>query len=317
MFKFFKIRKANRPDAVEPQSAFAWFKHLTSEIIGTIWISLALAGLSILISGKPLESFFLLHNVIVGFFAGFIVVGSCLMIFARWSVDLNPSVTLYRWINGTNSSKYAFAKILSQIIGCILAGLIIWVIGYATNNKNASNLSISSLTAANKDFLDFNNLKNGASITNAIVSGSLWIFFGEMVMTSILLFPIFSPRIDSKYRDLFIFFIISLSVWMGILQGSAAINPARGFSQQLPDLFFGLKNDSSAMKNLEGTTWQGNFNIGKIDLISATIAMILGDLCAPIFYAIIQGLTEKYFNNWNNAIINFRNQKAQDFIKKQ
>ncbi|WP_406614908.1 aquaporin [Mycoplasmopsis hyopharyngis] len=314
MFKFFKIKSIDRLNANEPQNKKAWAKHLASEFIGTIWISLALAGLSILIAGKPLEKFFLLHNVIVGFFAGFVVVGSCLMIFARWSVDLNPAVTLYRWLNATNTSKYAFTKILMQIAGAIVTGILIWVIGYFANGKDASNLAISSIVAAEKDFLEFNNLKNSKPIV-AISSGTAWIFFGEMVMTAILLFPIFSPRIEDKYRDLLIYFIISLSVWMGILQGSAAINPARGFAQQIPDLFFGIKNQSTSMSSLNGTSWANDKKIAQYDLISATLAMVLGDLCAPFFYAVVQGLTEKYFNNWNNNIINYKNKKMQDYIK--
>lgn len=314
MFKFFKIKSIDRLNANEPQSKKAWAKHLISEFIGTIWISLALAGLSILINGKPLEKFFLLHNVIVGFFAGFVVVGSCLMIFARWSVDLNPSVTLYRWLNATNTSKYAFTKILMQIAGAIVTGILIWVIGYFANGKNASNLAISTLAAAEKDFLEFNNLKKSKPIV-AISSGTAWIFFGEMVMTAILLFPIFSPRIEDKYRDLFIYFIISLSVWMGILQGSAAINPARGFAQQIPDLFFGIKEQSTSMSALNGTMWANDKKVAQYDLIFATLAMVLGDLCAPFFYAVVQGLTEKYFNNWNNNIINYKNKKMQDYIK--
>lgn len=301
MFNYFKFKKSQREEALQPKDSITWIKHITSEIIGTIWISLALAGLSILINGKALETYFLLHNVIVGFFAGFIVVGSCLFIFGRWSVDLNPSVTIYRMINGKNTVLYGFIKLLCQLIGAIIAGLIIYVIGESTNHGNAANISISTIVAAEKDFLGYNNSGN-----RALIDGSLWIFFGEMIMTSVLLFSIFSPRIDAKYRDLLILFIISLSVWMGILQGSAAINPARGLAQQIPDLFFGIRVKSIA-----------NIKIPEkalLDLVLATVMMILGGLFAPFFYALIQGFTEKYFNNWINGIIQFKNHQKDNLI---
>lgn len=311
MFNYFKYTKAKREHAEQPKNAKTWTAHMFSELIGTIWISLGLAGLSILINGKALESKFLLSNVIVGFFAGFIIVGSCLFIFARWSCDLNPSVTIYRWINGTNTSLYAILKIIMQMIGGILAGLIIYGIGYATNNGaewRASNLAISAAASANKDFLEFNNAGK-----QAIIGGSLWIFFGEMVMTAILLFPIFSPRFEAKYRDLMILFIISLSVWMGILQGSAAINPARGLAQQVPDLFFGIKEGSSAsiqadLSHLHGVPQR------YADLYSATAAMMVGDFLAPFFYALVQGFTDKCGVPFINGAIQFKNNKMQNMI---
>lgn len=310
IFKYYRGSK-NRNLAEQPKNKKTWIIHLISEFIGSIWISLGLAGLSILVNGTALETKFLLHNIIVGFFAGFIIVGSCLFIFGRWSCDLNPSVTIYRWLNGTNTTKYAILKIIIQMLGGIAAGLIIYGIGYSTNNGasgNASNLAISSTVSANKDFLSFNNQGD-----QALIGGSLWIFFGEMVMTAILLFPIFSPRFEAKYRDLMILFIISLSVWLGILLGSAAINPARGLAQQVPDLFFGIKSGSSANKQVISGNLDSNKQMA--DLLSATFMMILGDLCAPLFYAIVQGFSDLYVNPFVNRVIGFKNFKSQNMIK--
>ncbi|WP_027120900.1 aquaporin [Mycoplasmopsis lipofaciens] len=304
MFKFFKIKKEERLQANEPQYKKAWVTHMLSELIGSIWISLGLAGLSIIIQNKPLEVY-LLHNVIVGFFAGFIIVGSCLFIFGRWSVDLNPVVTLYRWLNGTNTTRYAFIKIFFQLIGGIIAGLIIYGIGHFTSDLNFANFYISPANSSNKDFIVSNNISNPYKMDlngtiNQLMPGTFWILFVELVISMILLFPIFSPRIDNKYRDLFIMLIISFDVWMGILAGSAAINPIRGLAQQVPTLFFDM-NKMSHFKQQ--------------DILLGTLAMIIGDLLAPFVYALFQGWTEKYFNNWILKAINFKNHKIDDYVK--
>ncbi|MCU9940027.1 hypothetical protein NW739_04925 [Mycoplasmopsis felis] len=82
-------------------------------------------------------------------------------------------------------------------------------------------------------------------------------------MTAVLLFPIFSPNINGKYRDLFIMFIISMSVWMGILGGSAAINPFRGLAQQLPLLVFeDLSNGTEQIKK-----WLIRFHLKQILMV--------------------------------------------------
>ncbi|MBW0596907.1 hypothetical protein [Mycoplasmopsis anatis] len=112
-------------------------------------------------------------------------------------------------------------------------------------------------------------------------------------MTAILLFPIFSPNINDKYRDLMIMFIISLSVWMGILGGSAAINPARGLAQQLPYLFNAAHTGASVTNSF----------------IGGTIAMTLGSSLAPIFYLFIQGVTQKYVNPFVVYCIKFKNNR--------
>lgn len=300
MFQVFKIK--NRVDSQYPKNTVVWTKHLLSELIGTIWLSLSLAGLSIFIKDKVLEHHVFLHNVIVGFYAGFIAVGSALFIFVRWSCDLNPAVTIYRWINGQNTTTYAFAKIIMQFAGAIVAGLIIYGIGKTTSSSQASNSAISALASAKKDFISAND--------DSLWAGGLWIFFGEMVMTAILLFPIFSPRISNKYRDLMIMFVISLSVWMGILLGTAAINPARGLAQQVPDLFFGINNGSTSFKQS-----LGNLSLAKNDLAFATAAMMLGGLIAPIFYGLIQGITQRYINNMIVNLINFKNNKHNEMKK--
>lgn len=292
IFDFFKFTKKRRQNTQEPANKQTWIKHAISEFIGTIFISMGLAGLSIYVGNKQIENLFLLHYTIVGFFAGFIVVGLCLFFFLRWSCDLNPAVTLTRYLNGTNTGRYALMKFAMQVLGMFAAAGIIYAIGINTSTTGMPNLPILADVAAGKAF---DNVKS-----DDVMAGSTWIFFTELVMTAILLFPIFSPNINDKYRDLMIMFIISLSVWMGILGGSAAINPARGLAQQLPYLF----NAAST-----GATVSNSF-------IGGTVAMTLGSSLAPVFYLFIQGITQKYVNPFVVYCIKFKNDRNNNMTTK-
>lgn len=292
IFDFFKFTKKRRQNTQEPANKQTWIKHAISEFIGTIFISMGLAGLSIYVGNKQIENLFLLHYTIVGFFAGFIVVGLCLFFFLRWSCDLNPAVTLTRYLNGTNTGRYALMKFAMQVLGMFAAAGIIYAIGMNTSTTGMPNEPILADVAAGKAF---DNVKS-----DDVMAGSTWIFFTELVMTAILLFPIFSPNINDKYRDLIIMFIISLSVWMGILGGSAAINPARGLAQQLPYLF----NAAST-----GATVSNSF-------IGGTIAMTLGSSLAPVFYLFIQGITQKYVNPFVVYCIKFKNNRNNNMTTK-
>ncbi|MEE3928062.1 aquaporin [Mycoplasmopsis ciconiae] len=303
VFEFFKYKKEDRKYAQEPNAKKYWYIHALSEIIGTVFLCLGLAGLSIYVKGQQIEHLFLIHNVIVGFFAGFIIVGLCLFIFLRYSCDLNPAVTLLRWMNGTNTTKYALMKIAMQIVGLVLAVGIIYGIGSATTNANdLVNNPIQALKSTEKLFENFQPISHNAKL----VTGGFLIFFIELVMTAILLFPIFSPNINNKYRDLMILFIISMSVWMGILGGTAAINPVRGLAQQLPTLVF--QNNLLANKQILES------------VIIGTVAMVLGDTLAPVFYLFVQGITQKYVNPFIVNTIKFknnRNEHMRDFSDEQ
>ncbi|CAM9122324.1 aquaporin [Mycoplasma todarodis] len=291
VFKFFKLRKQDRFNAEEPKDKLTWMKHGFSEFFGTILLSLSLAGLSTIVAGtdKPAELYFL-HPVLVGFYAGFIAVGAVLFIFLRWSCDLNPAVTITRMLKGTNTVRYGIFKIVIQMTAGILTGLIIYGFGKLGEGA-AANHAISAIGASNKSFT------GKIGLGNSISAGATWIFFVELVMTGILLFPIFSGMISDKYRDFGIMFIISLSVWMGILCGTAAINPARGIAQQVPGLFFGHEVGHSA---------------SYADIVSATLAMQAGTFMAPFFYVLMQGVLTEYVNPIVVKIIHFKNYRSSN-----
>ncbi|MFV8480942.1 aquaporin [Mycoplasma sp. 653B] len=332
LFSFFKLKATERGDAEKPADVRTWIVHGLAEFFGTILISLGLAGVSIYTaSGKHAEEY-LLHPIIVGFYAGFIVVGICLFLFLRWSCDLNPSVTIYRYLNGRNNGWYASYKIFIQTLGAIAAGAIIYGLGKASAPHGyISNAPITAINAASKSFLDYTN----CSKEQVLAAGSVWIFFVELVMTAILLFPIFSPNINNKYRDLLIMFVISLSVWMGLLGGSAAINPARGLAQQFPILLFEGHSDNfvaitgkqlASYKNLgfdpAHIIVDGKVGLSSIQsvkdshilwdsIVYGTIAMVLGDVLSPVFYLLVQGSTQKFVNPLVAKIIGFKNYRSQ------
>ncbi|SJZ62485.1 aquaporin [Mycoplasmopsis verecunda] len=341
LFSFFKFKPLERMNAEKPSDLRTWLVHGISEFFGTILISLGLAGLSIYTKSGYVAETYLLHPIIVGFYAGFIVVGTCLFLFLRWSCDLNPAVTIYRYLNGRNNGWYATYKIIIQMLGAIAAGAIIYGLGKVSAKDGLiSNAPITAISAANKSFIDYSNYSRGGFLA----AGSTWIFFVELVMTSILLFPIFSPNINNKYRDLLIMFVISLSVWMGILGGSAAINPARGLAQQFPVLLFEGHSDlfiQTTGKGIEKFSNLGftdeQLHLVKIkDYLNAkgqltpegvklirengilwdsitygTLAMVIGDVMSPVFYLFVQGATQKMVNPLVTKIISFKNYRAQ------
>ncbi|WBP83829.1 aquaporin [Mycoplasmopsis edwardii] len=318
LFSYFNLKKSTRVNAEKPKNLMTWVVHGISELIGTILISLLLAGLSTVISAKGGKAIiiehYLIHPSLVGLYAGFIAVGLVLFIFLRWSCDLNPAVSLTRYLNGTNDGWYTSYKILIQFIGALIAGLIIYAVGNgATNGEFVSNLPINSISAADKVFPPFKQ----ATLDSKLVSGSIWIVFVEISMTVILLMPIFSPRIEGKYRDTFIMAIISFSVWMGVLSGTAAINPARGLAQQLPILIFESSKSSEGFLAYTQLVTNDASNVSQVwnGVVSGTISMLLGGFMAPFVYLFIQGFTEKVFNPFVTKVIAFKNFKSQNMQK--
>ena len=291
IFKFFALTKNKRKLAEEPKDKIILVKHGISEFIGTFLLAMSLAGLSTIVAGtdKAVE-FYMLHPIMVGFYAGFIAIGILLMIFLRWSCDLNPAVTITRMIKGTNTIRYGLFKIIIQFIAGIIAGLVIYALGKLGNGE-ASNLAVTSTNAASKSF----GSKLGWAESEA--AGASWIFIVELIVTSILLFPIFSSAISDKYRDFIIIFIIAMSACIGIMGGSASLNPSRGLAQQIPGLFFG--HEAGGAKSAS-------------DIITASIAIQAGTLFAPIFYVMCQGLLSEYLNEAFIKIIKFKNYRSSN-----
>ena len=288
LFSYFKVSKKDRAGAQQPKDLKTWLVHGASEFVGTIVLTLGLAGISTVANknGHVAESYFP-HEVLVGFYAGLLVVGFVLFVHLRWSCDLNPAVSLYRWINGTNKTGYVIYKIAIQFVAAILVGLAMYGMGTAHGAEYAGTHDLIANHAIRLSGVHgtFNYSPNN-------VGRGFIIFVAELVMMMILLFTVFSSSINDKYRDLMIMFIISLDVWMGLLTGTAAINPARGLAQQVPGLFFGA---------------HAGYAKDMADIGYATLAMELGTLLAPFGYALVRGMTEHWINPSIHRIIAYKN----------
>ena len=292
IFEFFKVTKKQRENVQEPKNAKTWLIHGISEFIGTFILTMGLAGLSTVAKkdGTEIEHFFG-HPALIGFYAGFGVVGFVLFVFLRWSCDLNPAVTLYRMFNGTNTHRYGIYKMVIQFTSAILTGMLIYVLGHAHDAPGGVANHAITLEGVASKFKSW----EGSQTDNSVVT--LVIFAAEFVITMILLFSIFSKSINEKYRDLMIMFIIAIDVYLGMIAGTAAINPARGLAQQVPGLFFGHEAGGAA-------------SAASIEL--ATMGMLLGTTLAPFGYLFIQGVSEHYINPFVKNVIGFKNNKMDN-----
>ncbi|WP_025755309.1 MIP/aquaporin family protein [Mycoplasmopsis cricetuli] len=299
LFSFFKILPSQRNEALRPVNGKTWIINGFSEFLGTFILSFALAGLSIYINKSVVEHYFL-SKVFLGLFSGFGVVGVCMFIFLRWSCDLNPIISITKYLKGMHNGWYVSYKIFIQILAGILAGIIVYLIGIKTSGQTQD-----GYTLANAPVDAINSTETLFKILNLNQIGKLYvggtvIFCGELIMSMILLFSIFSSTIKDKYRDVVTLFIISMAFWVGILSGSAAINPVRGLAQQLPTLFVG--NYSSEFM---------------VSVTVATLAMILGNLLSTVIYVFMQGFNEYFFNPMLHKIIFWKNNSKSAFITDQ
>lgn len=296
MLDYFQLQREKRKTREEePKTLKVWISHGLSEFFGTIILSLALAGLSISVGrGRVVEHYFL-HPILVSFYAGFIAVGFVLVVFLRWSADLNPAVTITRVLRGRNTYRYGLYKVTIQMVAAIVTGLIIYGLGKIQGEHNGThqitNHAIDAYAADGSSYIS-----KIANARQSVSGGSVWIFLSELLITSTLLFPIFSKRISDRYRDVMIMFIISIAVGFAILNKTAAINPARGLAQQVPGLFFGYHTSASH---------------SAYSLNMATIAMLAGTFGAPFFYVFVQGATDK-FNIVFTSMVRFKNYRSDN-----
>ncbi|UUM20027.1 MULTISPECIES: aquaporin [unclassified Mycoplasma] len=296
IFSHFKLTHKQKANALLPIDIYTWIIHGLSEFFGTLILSLGLAGLSINVSGHTVEKWALLSNGIVGFFTGFIILALCLLIFLRWSCDLNPIVSITRYLKGLHNGWYTSYKVFTQFLASIVAGAIIFVIGSSINPNGLANTPIDAYQSAQKNFLvEISTIKPSLNL------GITVIFFTELLMSLILLFGYFSPIIKEKYREFMILLLISMSVWLGLLGGSVAMNPARGLAQQLPTLFLYTNSNIAADKIINSVA-------------IATVTMILANLLSSVVYVILQGFNNHYFNPFLHKIIKFKNHHSKSLI---
>ena len=271
IFQIFKFgHNRQKTQLYTPTDQKTWWAHMSSEFIGTFILSLALAGLAIVMPNKQALGSYMYNQIFIGIYAGAVVL-LLIMAFSRWSCDINPAVTVFRIINGTNTTKYGLAKITIQFLAGFLAGVVIWALTAD---------DITTAIDATKNYpgiFKFGALKNN-SVHLSKTAAFFWELFVESVMIVILLWAVFSKGIKDSHRELVIAFSISCALMVGFISGnSLAINPARGLAQQIPALLSGDINSSG--------------------ILITTIALLLTGIAGPVLYALIQGYAISYGND--------------------
>ena len=278
IFKFGKSRK--KENLYTPSDARTWITHLLSEFFGTFLISIGLAGLTIVMPNNKMPVEYMKHEIIVGIYA-FGLVLFLLIIFLRWSCDINPTVSVFRIINGTNSVQYGLAKITIQFLGGFVAGVMVWAL---TQNSILSGIDA---TKNNLGVFELGKYSN-SHVPLSKPFAFFWELLVETFMIIVLLWSVFSKAINERYRVLIISLAISSVLMAGFVSSgnSLTMNPARAMASQIPAILDGQINHGG--------------------LLITTIALLLTGITGPFLYALIQGYSISYGNDLLLKAISFK-----------
>ena len=132
---------------------------------------------------------------------------------------INPAVTIAALINGKISGRDAIAYIIAQVLGAIIAGLLLVAL-YPAAQGIAVNYGAPSLSAS-----------------TSVITGILL----EAVMTFFLVTAVFGTAVDRRAPKI-AGFGVGLTVMLDVLIGGpftgAAMNPARALGPMLASGFF-------------------------------------------------------------------------------
>lgn len=191
------------------------FKKITAEFIGTFWLVLGGCGSAVLSAAYPQLGIGLL-GVALAF--GLTVLT---MVYALGHISgghLNPAVSFGLWMGGRFSAKELLPYVISQILGGIVAALILYVI--ATGNGS----SIGNFAANGYG----EHSPGGYSLVAALVS--------EVVMTFMFLMVILGAtdeRAPKGFAGLAIGLSLTLIHLISIPVTNTSVNPARSISQAI------------------------------------------------------------------------------------
>ncbi len=270
----FKIRKKNK--AI-----------LLSEFIGTFILTIFLLMLvSIEINKKPLidymtfkmytDSQTLLDFIL--FIYIFLLIAVLILIFERWSANLNPVVSIYKLLIKKCSKKETFEKIIAQFIGAFIAGGLALLLAYLTSSKDVLN-SMGGFYI--NDIAHFNN-SNGVKISTSYIIA----FIIEFLAAMGLCYFLFSNHIKEEYHLLAVSIYFGLAIGVVIDTGVVGFNPARSFGPVLWHDFY-----------LIGT--------GKLNVYNSELLLYPAFLIAPILGAYTYFIIDKKYSV-----------KLQSFFKK-
>ena len=167
------------------------------------------------------------------------------LVLIRWSVNLNPAVTLSEMALGNDSYKLGFTKITLQFISAIAASIfmvqvVLWTSGADTFN-DALTLGYN-LDAVYPGFgyfnygnIDFSTDTGWSSVyaTKELTGTEFWWYWilsigFEAVLTFALIISIFwGSKITAKQRPYVIFAVVWAILIVGLRVHAFALNPAR------------------------------------------------------------------------------------------
>ena len=290
-----KLSKQSRLEPKAPHQKRRWAIHGVSELLGTFLISFFYVAFSLYVKeiddGHGHHSLvaverFLGHPVIVAFLEASFK-GLLIIIFLRWSVDINPAVSIYKILTGYNKAWYGLFKVALQMLGGFLAGA--FVLAFANDHFHHVNHSLGTEGLTKTIFnADEHHLFQGGG--SASMAG-IMIFAFEMLITAIYLFPIFTKNLTNHYRELLLLVVLFLNTSMSFTMFgmSGAANPARAFSLWVPNALLG-KADSA--------------------MDSAMLLAMFGSFAGPLFYIGLQEVSDKLINPSFHSAIKYKNRRV-------
>jgi aquaporin Z len=194
-------------------------RRVVAEFFGTLWLVLGGCGAAVLAAGVP--------NLGIGFLGVAFAFGLTVltMAYAVGHISgghFNPAVTLGLWSAGRCASKHVIPYIIAQVIGAIVAALILWLIASGKPGWVAGGFAANG----------YGDLSPGKYSLGAC-------FIDEIVMTFFFLFVIIgttSKGAAAGFAGIPIGLALTLIHLVSIPVTNTSVNPARSTG---PALFAG------------------------------------------------------------------------------
>jgi len=191
-------------------------KKLTAEFIGTFWLVLGGCGSAVLAAGFPELG---IGFVGVSLAFGLTVVTMAYAIGHISGCHLNPAVSIGLWMGGRFEGKDVFPYIISQVMGGIAGGLILYLIASGKPGFEVGGFASNGFGE---------HSPGGYGLISALVT--------EVVMTFIFLFVILGvthSKAPRGFAGLAIGLCLTLIHLISIPITNTSVNPARSTSQAL------------------------------------------------------------------------------------
>jgi aquaporin Z len=196
-------------------------RRVVAEFFGTLWLVLGGCGAAVLAAGFP--------NLGIGFLGVAFAFGLTVltMAYAVGHISgghFNPAVTLGLWVAGRCANKHVIPYIIAQVVGAIIAALILWAIASGKPDW----VGVAGGFAAN----GYGNLSPGKYSLGSC-------FVTEIVMTFFFLFIIIgttSKGAATGFAGIPIGLALTLIHLVSIPVTNTSVNPARSTG---PALFAG------------------------------------------------------------------------------